>query len=84
MFSAHVSMFQGSLTTGPSLILAPHVDGTTKEPATTEKGLFAITGPKVSALGGTSWAGVVDEDRESSLGSSSSTTGILSPPWVGI
>lgn len=66
--STHVSMFQGSLTTGPSLILAPQVDGTTKEPAVTEEGLFAITVLKVSALGGTSWTGVVDEGRESSLG----------------
>lgn len=73
-------MFQGSLTTGPSLILAPQVDGTTKEPAVTEKGVFAITVLKVSALGGTSWTGVVDEGRESSLGSSSSTTRILSNP----
>lgn len=63
-------MFQGSLTTGPSLILAPQVDGTTKEPAVTEKGLFAITVLKISALGGASWTGVVDEGREKkSLGS---------------
>lgn len=30
MFSTHVSMFQDPLTTGPSLILAPQVGGTTK------------------------------------------------------